>query len=168
MRGAPAIGVAPGSPGVAFEPMSKPMDSKCKHTFQLSCEGLEGRQLLSSTVNTLASSGGVAPTLPVSPLLAPYRQFSPRLQAVFEIRPSGLLDYPYGAIIEGLELGSPLAKVTLNDGRTLTLGPGDEILSLDNLPVNANGSNLEYHFGVTSIVFVQQGSTVVLNGTFNI
>ena len=79
-----------------------------------------------------------------------------------------MLDYPYGAIIEGLELGSPLAKVTLNGGRTLTLGPSDEILSLDNLPVNANGSNLEYHFGVTSIVFVQQGSTVVLNGTIDI
>ena len=57
------------------------MDSKCKHTFQLSCEGLEGRQLLSTNVNALASSARVAPDLTVSPLLAPYSQFSQKLQA---------------------------------------------------------------------------------------
>ena len=144
------------------------MDSKCKHTFQLSCEGLEGRQLLSTTFNALASSAGVAATLSVSPLLAPYSQFSQKLQASFEIRPSGILGCPYSAIIEELRLGSPLAKVALLDGTTLTLRPGDAIISLDHVPVNSSGSNLELHIGMTSIDFVQQGSDEVQHGTIDI
>ena len=147
------------------------MDSKCKHTFQLSCEGLEGRQLLSTItiVSALASSTGVAATLSVSPRLAPYSQFSQKLQAFFVIRPSGIPGYPYSAVIEELRLGSPLANVARLDGTWLTtLGPGDAIISLDNVPVNRSGSNLERHIGMTSIDFVQQGSDEVQHGTIDI
>ena len=38
----------PGGPGVAFEPRSKPMDRRCKHTFRPGFDDLEGRRLLST------------------------------------------------------------------------------------------------------------------------
>lgn len=145
------------------------MDSRCNHTFRLSCEALEGRHLLSMIGDTATFVSASESSTSVAPLLAPYSQFSQKLQVTYTIRPSGLLGYPYCAVIEDLRPGSPLTHVTLIGGTTtLTLQPGDRIISLDNEPVNRTGSNLEYHIGPTSIEFLQPGSNVVQHGTIYI
>ena len=61
--------------------------------------------------------------------------------------------------------GSPLLKVALPDGTTISLKTGDDIFSMDDIPVNASLSNMEMHSGLTDIKFDQAGSDEVLDGS---
>ena len=142
------------------------MDRTCKHTFRPGCEDLEGRKLLSSVTATPIKP----PPVPKDPLLHPVPpgspiHFSPTLQADFVAQPSGVPGFLYEAAIVSVQPNSQLNFVALlPSGLPTSLNPGDRILSLDNLPVNVNGSNLEDHTGLTTIQFARAGSNVVQNG----
>ena len=78
----------------------------------------------------------------------------------------GVPGFLYEAAVVSEDPGSPLLKVTLTGGTTtMSLKPGDKILSLDGIPINVEGSNLENHGGLTTMEFAQAGSNTVQNGS---
>ena len=138
------------------------MNRTCKHKFRPGCEDLEGRQLLSSASAVLPGTAtqfnaGVHIIIPARVVVA--------LQAVFVVQDGGVPGFQYDAAVVFVSPGSPLLNVALNGGSTTTsLNVGDDILTLDGLAVNFDGSNLSQAGGLTPITFIQAGSTVVQNG----